>query len=53
MFITESSNEDKVVLEIIHEKIKFSVLNIYLDIKEQIENSFTNIGEILSFAKGT
>jgi len=26
---------------------------MYLDIKEQIENSFTNIDEILQFAKGT
>jgi len=26
---------------------------MYLDIQEQIENSFTNIDEILQFAKGT
>jgi len=53
MLITQISNEDTVVLEIIHEKIKFFALSMYLDIEEQIENSFTNIDEILQFAKGT
>ena len=52
MLITQTSNEDTVVLEIIQEKIKFFAVSMYLDIEEQIENSFTNIDEILQFAKG-
>jgi len=27
-------------------------MNMYLDIEEQAENSFTNIDELLQFAKG-
>ena len=53
MLITQISNEDIVVLGIIHEKMKFFAVSMYLDIEEQIENSFTNIDEILQFAKGT
>ena len=40
------------MLKIIHEKLKFFALCMYLDIEEQIENSFTKIDEILQFAKG-
>jgi len=53
MLITQTSNEDTTVLEIIHEKIKFFALSMYLVIKEHIEKSFTNTDEILQFAKGT
>jgi len=53
MLITQISNEDAVVLETIHEKMKFFAVNMYLDIEEQMVNSFTNIDEILQFAKGT
>jgi len=53
MLITHTSNEDTAVLEIIHEKIKFFAVSMYLDIEEQIVNSFTNIDEILPFTKGT
>ena len=52
MLITQTSNEDTVVLEIIHKKIKFFTVSMYIDIDLQIENSFTNIDEILQFAKG-
>ena len=52
MLITQISNEDT-VLDIMHEKMKFFAVSMYLDIEEQIENSFTNIDEILQFAKGT
>ena len=52
MLITQISNEDAVCLEIIHEKLKFFAVRMYLDIEEQIEISFTKIDEILQFAKG-
>ena len=52
MLITQISNEDAACLEIIHEKLKFFAVSMYLDIEEQIENSFTKIDEILQFAKG-
>ena len=50
--ITQISNEDAVFFELIHAKIKFFAVSMYLDIEEQIENSFTKIDEILQFAKG-
>jgi len=53
MLITQISNEDTVVLKIIQEKIKFFAVSMYLDIEEQIENSFTNTDKILQFTKGT
>ena len=52
MLSTQISNEDAVCLEIIHEKLKFFAVSMYLDVEEQIENSFTKIDEILQFAKG-
>jgi len=52
MLITQTSNDDTVVLEILHEKIKFFAVSMYLDTEEQIENSFTKIDEILQFVKG-
>ena len=33
-------------------KIKFFAVSMYLDIEEQIENSYTKMDEILQFAKG-
>jgi len=53
MHITQTSNEDTVVLEIIDEKIKFFAVSMYLDIEKQINNSITNIDKILQLAKGT
>ena len=52
MLITQISYEDTVLLEIIHKKTKFFAASMFLDIKEQIENSFTKIEEILQFTKG-
>jgi len=52
MLITQISNEDAVCLEIRHEKLKFFAVSMYLDIEEQIKNSFTKIDKILQFAKG-
>jgi len=53
MLITQTSNENTIILKIIHERIKLYAVFLYLDIEEQIENSFTNIDEMLQFAKGT
>ena len=50
MLFTQISNEDALCLEIIHEKLKFFAVSMYLDIEEQIENSFTKLDEILQFA---
>jgi len=52
MLITQTSNEERIVLEIIHEKVKFFAVSMCLRIEEQVENSFNNIDEILQFAKG-
>ena len=52
MLIIQISNEDAVCLEIIHENIKYFAVCRYLDIEEQIENSFTKIDQILQFAEG-
>ena len=53
MIFTQISNEDSVCLEIIHVKLKFFAVSMYLDIEEQTENSFTKIDEIIQFAKRT
>ena len=53
MLITQISNEDTVLLQIIHKKkTKFFGASMYLDIEEQIENSFTKLDEIPQFTKG-
>jgi len=43
MLITQISNENAVYLVIIHEKIKFFAVSIFLDIEKQIEKFHTNI----------
>jgi ribonuclease HI len=52
MLITQISNEDTVLLEIIHNKRKFFAASMYFDIEEQIENNLAKVDEILQFAKG-
>jgi len=52
MLVTQTSNEERIVLEIINEKIKSFAVSMYVYIEEQIERSFTNIDKILQFAKG-
>jgi len=51
MLITQISNEDTIVLEIIHENLKFFAASMYFDIEDRIENNFTKIDAILQFAK--
>jgi hypothetical protein len=46
MLITQISNEDTVLLEIIH------AASMYRDFEDQIENSFTKIDAILQLGKG-
>jgi hypothetical protein len=52
MLITQKSDEDTVLLEIIYENLKFYAVSMYLDYDDQIENNFTKIDAILQFAKG-
>jgi hypothetical protein len=52
MLITQISNEDTVLLEIIRENLKLFAAKMYFDIEDQIENNFTKIDAVLQFAKG-
>jgi len=52
ILITQISDEDTVVIEIIHDNSKFLAASMYFDFTDQIENNFTKIDAILQFAKG-
>jgi hypothetical protein len=52
ILITQISDEDTVVVEIIYNNIKFQAASMYFDITDQIENNFNKIDPILRFAKG-
>ena len=52
ILITNISNEDTVVLEIIHGNLKFFAASMYFDFEDQIENNLTKIDAILRLAKG-
>jgi hypothetical protein len=40
ILITQISDEDSVVLELIHDSIKFYALSMYFDIQDQMGNNF-------------
>ena len=46
------SNDDTVILEIIHENLKLLAASLFFDIEDQIENYFTKIFASLHFDKG-
>ena len=52
ILITQISDGDTVLIEIIHENMKFFAASMYFDIEDQIENSFKKIDALLKFAKG-
>jgi hypothetical protein len=49
ILIAKLSDEDTVVLEIIHGKQKFYAASMYFDYEEQIENKFNKLDEIMRF----
>jgi dihydroxyacetone kinase-like predicted kinase len=52
MLIAKLSDEDRVLLEIIHKNLKFFAARMYFDIEDQIENNFKKMDEILWFVSG-
>jgi len=50
--IAKISDEDTVLLEIIHKNLKFSAASMYFDIEDQIENNFNKMDDILRFVSG-
>jgi exonuclease III len=52
ILITKLSDEDTVLVEIIHEKWKFFAASMYFDLEDQIENNFTKKDELMRFVKG-
>ena len=52
ILIAKLSDEDTVVLEIIHGKQKFYAASMYFDYEEQIENKFNKLDEIMRFING-
>lgn len=52
ILIAKLSDEDAVVLEIIHGKQKFYAASMYFDYEEQIENKFNKMDEIMRFING-
>ena len=52
ILITKLSDEDTVVLEIVHNNLKFYATSMNFDITDQIENNFSKMDEILKFSKG-
>jgi UDP-N-acetylglucosamine transferase subunit ALG13 len=52
ILIAQLSDEDTVVLEIVHRKQKFFAASMYFDHEEQIENIFHKMDEIMSFING-
>jgi hypothetical protein len=43
ILITKLSDEDTVLVEIIHENMKFCAVSIYFDLEDQLENNFTKM----------
>jgi len=52
ILIAKLSDEDIVLLEIIHENLKFFAASMYFDIEDQIENNFTKMYWLMRFVKG-
>jgi hypothetical protein len=52
ILIAQLSDEDTVVLEIVHRKEKFFAASMYFDHEEQIENKFHKMDEIIKFING-
>jgi len=50
--ITKLSDEDTVLIEIIHKNLKFFAASMYFDLEDQIENKFTKLDELMRFVKG-
>jgi hypothetical protein len=52
ILITNISNKDTVILEIIHGNLTFFAASMYFDFEDQIENNFTKIDALLRLANG-
>ena len=51
VLIHQLSEEDSVVIEIIHENLKFLAASMYLDINHEIENDLKKVDKVIEYSK--